>query len=127
MNEFSIIANCTCKTPSNESPAMHSGTCKVWALHHNLGDEKPVEVLHTFETCIHVGLWHPSADLDKKSVDARITKAARQWARHHGYTTPVKVSAGWTLGPEQSQTRLIFSVRKPEGAALESLRRAREI
>lgn len=109
---FSIPANCTCKRPTEKSPAMHAGTCAVWRLHHHLTDEKPVEILHTFEGCIHVGLTTPSADVDSKATRAKITKAARQWARVHGFTSCTLVSSGATLGPETSETRLIFSLKK---------------
>lgn len=29
-------ANCNCGRPDEPSPALHAGTCPVWALHHNL-------------------------------------------------------------------------------------------
>jgi hypothetical protein len=109
--DFNIIANCTRKTPSKLSPSQHSGTCKVWALHHHLTEDKPVEILRTMDTIIHVGLWTPSRDVDSKATRARITKGARQYAKAHGYSSCVMVSSGATLGPVESETRLIFSMK----------------
>ncbi|AWY07480.1 hypothetical protein SEA_UNTPL_80 [Streptomyces phage UNTPL] len=133
MDANTITLNCTCGRPTETSPAMHAGNCVVWSLNHNLG-AKPVEVLHTFETCIHVGLWHPTLNLESPIVNKRIKIAAKAWCEANGYRLRSKVSEGWTLGEDESQTRHIFSVEKitvedyAAGArALESLRRAREI
>ncbi|AWY07318.1 hypothetical protein SEA_ARACELI_79 [Streptomyces phage Araceli] len=111
MDANTILLNCTCGRQNETSPAMHGGTCVVWSLNHNLG-AKPVEVLHTFETCIHVGLWHPTLNLESPIVNKRIKIAAKAWAKANGYTLGSKVSEGWTLGEDESQTRHIFTVRK---------------
>ncbi|AYD86825.1 hypothetical protein SEA_MICRODON_78 [Streptomyces phage Microdon] len=109
----------------NTSPAM-SNDPAAYAAHHNVMQPgEYARVIHVFESCIHVALTHPSSELEKKGVDNRIRAAAKEWAREHGKTLGSVVSKGWTLGEDESETRHIFSIR--EGAALESLRRAREI
>lgn len=111
MISISIAANCTCGQPTQHYFSMHAGTCMVWGLHHGLTDEKPVTVTVTTEGIIHVGLWTPIRDLDSKETRARITKAAKQWALVNGFTDQVtRISDGWTLGKEEAETRLIFSL-----------------
>ncbi len=111
ITDFNIPANCTCGRPTEKSPACHGGTCKVWALHHHLTDEKPVEILRTMDSVIHVGLWTSPEDVDSRATRARITKGAQQYAKVHGYSSCVMVSSGATFGPTQSETRLIFSLK----------------
>lgn len=106
-----ILLNCTCGRENEQSPAMHSGNCVIWSLNHNLG-AKPVEVLHTFESCIHVGLWHPTLNLDSPIVTKRIKIAAKAWAKANGFELGSKVSSGATVGTDESQTRHIFTVTK---------------
>lgn len=106
-----ITLNCTCGRRTEESPAMHAGTCVVWSIHHRQG-AKPVEVLHTFDTCIHVGLWHPTLNLGDAIITKRIKIAAKAWCEKNGYALRSQVSAGSTVGPDQSQTRHIFIVAK---------------
>lgn len=111
----------------NTSPAM-SNDPAAYAKHHGVMQPKDTAyVLHTFEGCLHVGLRHASDELESRSVANRILAEARDWCRRNGFTLGSKVSEGVTLGPERSETRHIFTYSRPEGAALESLRRAREI
>lgn len=112
MNPFSIPANCTCGQPTQTYFSLHAGNCLVWGLHHGLTDVKPVEILLTSEGVLHVGLWTPSDEVDSKATRARITKGAKQWAQANGYADVSRVSDGWTLGRETSQTRLIFVLKK---------------
>lgn len=91
---------------TNTSPAM-SNDPQDWIKHHNVSQDRPV-VLRTFENIIHVGLTHTNDRLDTKGVRNVITARAREWARENGFTSVTCVSGGWTLGPETSETRLIF-------------------
>jgi hypothetical protein len=115
MNAYSlnsmITLNCTCGRRTEQSPAMHAGTCVVWSIHHRQG-AKPVEVLRTFDTVIHVGLWHPTLNLESPIVRKRIKNAAQAWCEANGFKLGSKVSEGFTLGEDQSQTRHIFTVSK---------------
>lgn len=95
----------------NTSPAM-SNDPAVYAAHHNVMQPgEYAKVLHVFESCIHVGLTHPSNELESRAVGNRIKAAAREWARENGKTLGSKVSEGWTLGPDTSETRHIFTIR----------------
>lgn len=110
--KISIPANCNCGNITEPLPSLHAGTCAVWPLHHNLdANLKPVTVLVAAEGIIHVGLVTPIRDLDSKATRARITKGARQWAVANGFTDQVtRVSDGWTLGKDEAETRLTFSL-----------------
>lgn len=96
----------------NTSPAM-SNKPGDYAKHHNvMRADEYARVVHVFESTIHVALVHDSDLLDTKGVNNRILAAAREWAREHGYTLGSKVSSGWTLGKENSETRHIFTISK---------------
>jgi len=95
---------------ANTSPAM-SNDPRAFAAHHNVMQPgEYARVVHVFESCIHVALTHPSNELETRAVSNKIKAAAKEWAREHGKTLGSKVSEGWTLGSETSETRHIFSI-----------------
>lgn len=70
------------------------------------------KVIYAFESCIHIGLTHPSGLLESKEVEGAIRREANRWCKSNGATLGSRVSGGWTLGVEESQTRMIFSISR---------------
>jgi len=122
------MSKCTCGRENETSPAMHAGTCPVWTEHHNQMNPRIIgapRVTHAFDGCVHVAVSHSNDLLESKKVDNVLLAEAREWCRKNGFTSPSKISAGWSLGQSMSETRGIYTFSRPEN--LESLRRAREI
>lgn len=74
--------------------------------------EHTVTLLHEFPSAVHFGLITPSAEVDSKSTRTKIRNTARAWARKQGVKITGPISGGATVGPVESETRLIFSVTR---------------
>lgn len=70
------------------------------------------EVILTFPSCIHVGVWHQTSLLDSPIVRAVLKSKANLWAEENGFVLGSRVSEGWTLGKHTSQSRAIYMIRE---------------
>jgi len=70
------------------------------------------KVIYAFPGCIHVEVRHPSSLLESPEVEAALKGEARRWAKVNGRRLGSRISQGWTLGPEYSESRNIYTIRE---------------
>jgi hypothetical protein len=84
-------------------------TAALYRKIHNISDFRPT-LTDRGHGIVEVKFTHGN-DLADRAARNVCRAAAYEWAREHGKESVTAVSGGWTLGPTETETRVIFSVK----------------